>query len=580
MTAADTTEPVTTRERVSIGFVVCAHVALLAWSAYRHSPTIDEPAYLAGGVSHWTFGRFDLTKVSPPLVRLVAAAPVYLSPHEVDWGSYRVGPGVRAEHAVGRDFIIANGRRSFWLFTLARWACIPFSIIGAWVCYRWSRQIWGGRSAMAALAIWCFCPNILAHGSMMTPDVGVTALGVAAAYAYWKWSCQPGWWQAVVAGAVLGFSVLAKTNTVVLLPLLPMLALVVTMTRQTAFGIVRQLVVSVLVAVYVINLGYGFEGSFERLGRYEFASQTFRGAKSTTIGNRFSEGFAAGIPVPFPKPFLEGIDLQRKDFENNAGTAKTYLNGVWYDHSWWWYYIYVVAVKMPLGLWGLILLSCATLAWQRVRPSNPHPENRPHWLPFIVIPGLALFAVAASQTGFGHSLRYVLPAFPFGFLLASGAFRVELRSRSMSIVAGVLLAWDIGSSLSVYPHSLSYFNEPAGGPTNGHALLLDGNLDWGQDLLYLEQWIQSHPGAKPLHVGFWSFLPLKELQADYSKFEIPENPEKPLPPGWYAVSVNHLRQDFRMRRPAYARFLRAKPVAMAGYSVYIYHITEDDALRL
>lgn len=47
-------------------------------------------------------------------------------------------------------------------------------------------------------------------------------------------------------------------------------------------------------------------------------------------------------------------------------------------------------------------------------------------------------------------------------------------------------------------------------------------------------------------------------------------------PGWYAVSVNEV--FWRSRQ--YRYFLRFEPVAMAGYSIYIYHITVDDANRV
>lgn len=648
--------------RIILGVVICLHIVMLGWEAAWNSPTIDEPAYLAAGVSHWEFGRFDLAKVSPPLVRLVAAIPVHLAPHQTDWGSYRIGPGIRAEHGVGRDFMVANGRETFWLFTIARWACIPFSLVGAYFCYRWSYELWGTRSAVAAVLLWCFSPNILAHGGMMTPDVGVTALSLAAAYLYWRWSQAGTWRMAATAGIVLGLAVLAKTNAVVLLPLLPVISLAVAVgklslvnrrglnrelptldgTAETpdlpALGssnpgdstsntnvdkavvpitrLFAQLALSLVLAMYAINLGYGFEGSLERLDKYEFASTTFRGDTEGVIGNRFRDTAIGWLPVPFPKAFLEGVDLQRKDFENPSSNTMTYLRGEWFNHSWWWYYLYVVAIKVPLGAWALLLISVA-LQFKAGLRSWLRPE-----ILSLMLPGLALFAIASSQTGFGHSLRYVLPAFPFAFIFASGAFRDPVPSRggllapcyhwfstlvgrgrtseaeevlgvrqspptaatrSLSfarvVVAWVALMWHMVSSLAVYPHSLSYFNELAGGPKNGHAHLLDGNLDWSQDLLYLEDWIRKHPEARPIHVGFWGFLPLKDLQADYSEFDFhrPEaDLETKIPPGWYAISVNHLRHDFRMGNPKYAEFLKRRPDAMAGYSVYIYHVTAED----
>ena len=43
--------------------------------------------------------------------------------------------------------------RSFRLFTLGRWACIPFSLSGGYVCYRWARQWFGDAAGLMALAL-------------------------------------------------------------------------------------------------------------------------------------------------------------------------------------------------------------------------------------------------------------------------------------------------------------------------------------------------------------------------------------------------------------------------------------------
>jgi len=579
--------------------LMCLHAAMLAWGAYRHSPTMDEPAYLVGGLSHWHFGQFELTKVSPPLVRLVAAIPIEFVAHDEDWGNFRIGPGVRPEHAVGHDFQIANGKRSFWLFTMARWACIPFSLIGAIVCFRWGLELWGIRSAWCATLLWCFSPNVLAHGQMLTPDIGVTSLSLAAGYLYWRWTRNPTWPSAVLMGAVLGMALLAKTNAIVLYGVLPLTAFFGAVTHLESPGIrklVSQLAVSVGMAIYIVNLGYGFDGSFTPLNRYEFASQSFRGPDAKEIGNRFQDSAIGVIPVPFPKAFLDGIDLQRRDFENGHARTKTYWRGEWYDHSWWWYYLYATAVKSTLGIGVLLLISCVIQCMNSKWIASPsvanildpasgsqseqHVSTYRSWINgdmlSLILPGIALFAIASSQTGFGHALRYVVPAFPFAMVFASGALRVGVRSRALLQVAAIALTFHVCSSVAVFPHSLAYFNELAGGPVNGHAHLLDGNLDWGQDLLYLEEWMKKHPEAQPIHVGFWGTVPVGQLMpSTFSnlEFEASENDAGPAKaPGWYAISVNHLRIDFRMGKARYSQFLKRPPNAMAGYSIYIFRV--------
>jgi len=86
-------------------------------------------------------------------------------------------------------------------------------------------------------------------------------------------------------------------------------------------------------------------------------------------------------------------------------------------------------------------------------------------------------------------MRYVLPIFPFAFVWASQVARaVPSKQWKTAALGAVALAWSVGSSLWVVPHSLSYFNESVGGPAGGHAHLIHSNIDWGQDLLYLKRW--------------------------------------------------------------------------------------------
>lgn len=547
--------------RLLVSLIVLVHIALCGWGAWRHSPTMDEPAYLASGISHWQFGRFDLCQVSPPLVRLIAAIPVQLANPKLNWTNFRTATGGRYEHAVGRDFLIENGERSFWLFTLGRWACIPFSLIGACVSYIWAKQLFGIPSAFAALLLWCFSPNILAHAQQLTPDIGVTALSLAACYAFWLWSQSPTKLRVSIAGGILGLAVLAKTNAVALYPALTLgIFFHHFVTKQPkAWQSVRHVLIAFAISIYVINLGYGFEGSFKLLGKYEFFSSTFG---STEGHNRFNNTVLGSIPVPLPSAFIEGIDLQRRDFENKGASRSTYFRGEWYEQGWWWYYFYVVAVKVPIGIWILVLIGSSTLIFRKI----PHRTDS---LCYLVIPGAALFALACSQTGFGHSLRYVLPAFPFAFVIASAAM-YHTASRSLYFISRFAMTWFIISSIYVFPHSLSYFNELAGGPSNGHFHLLDGNVDWGQDYLYIRDWIENNPQATPLHVAYWGCLPLNNMGIN---FEMPTfKAGDPIPSGWYLISVNHLRQEYRFRHPELAQFLEYTPVERLTYTTYLYHI--------
>src|SRR5205807_230734 len=98
---------------------------------------------------------------------------------------------------------------------------------------------------------------------------------------------------------------------------------------------------------------------------------------------------------------------------------------------------------------------------------------------FVGLPALAILVLVSSQTGFTHHMRYVLPLFPF-LIVGTGKLGSYFRPGQWrgALAVSALLSWGIASSLAVYPHSLSYFNEVVGGPDNGGAHLIDSNLDW------------------------------------------------------------------------------------------------------
>ena len=261
---------------------------------------------------------------------------------------------------------------------------------------------------------------------------------------------------------------------------------------------------------------------------------------------------------------MRGIDLQKWDFERKMWS---YLRGEWRLGGWWYYYLYALAIKVPLGTWGLGLLALGVGLFGRGYAASWRDEL------VLLAPAAVVLALVSSQTGFSHHLRYVLPVFPFAFIATSRIARaVELGHWKLVSIGGAALLWSVGSSLGHYPHSLSYFNELAGGPRHGHEHLVDSNIDWGQDLLYLEGWLDGHPEARPLGLGYR--LPCIDPCITGIEHTLP--PRDAPAPGWYALSVGTIRHRTR----DYEYFLHFEPVAMAGYSIYIYHVTLDEANRV
>ena len=573
-----------------VALLLSTHMGLLACSVRQHSPTDMEMAHLAAGISHWRFGDCRLLCVNPPLVRALAALPVLLMEPKTDWGRVSPFPERRPEFDVAQDFVLANGQRSVELLAAARWACLPLSIIGASVVFFWARELYGRAAGVLALGLWCFSPTMMAHAQLITPDAGAAALGVAAAYVFRRWLKQPGWGRACWAGVVLGLAQLTKTTWIVLFGLWPLLWIAWNCTgpkskragptgdqkaegenREVERGCVRQagqMAIILFLGLYVLNLGYVFEGSFQELGDYRFVSEMLAGPNDESQRpdpspgrNRFQGTLLARLPVPLPKHYLLGIDLQEWDFERRLWS---FLRGEWRKGGWWYYYLYALAIKVPLGTWILVLLALLVGLFGQGYSASRRDEL------LLLAPLAVVLILVSSQTGFAHHMRYVLPSFPFAFIWVSKVARaVDLEHAKIALLAAAATAWSVGSSLYIYPHSLSYFNELVGGPTGGHAHLLGSNIDWGQDLLYLKRWLKKHPDVR-----LDGLVSHNRYRPACLGLDCPMPPKDPRP-GWYAVSVNNLRSRSR----AYEYFLNFTPVAMAGYSIYVYHITSGEANR-
>jgi hypothetical protein len=202
----------------------------------------------------------------------------------------------------------------------------------------------------------------------------------------------------------------------------------------------------------------------------------------------------------------------------------------------------------------------------------------------LLIPAVAVLILVSSQTGFNRYLRYVLPAVPFFYIFASRAGKAfETKERVIQVLCIACVVLGVASSLVVYPHSMSYFNEAAGGPKGGPKHLLDANIDWGQDLLELKKYVDQHPEVSPIGLAYFGYADPKLTGLSFRA--APAGPgfedwsETGPKPGWYAVSVNHLYgyRHYDSDKPRYTYFQNFKPVATIGYSIYIFHITIEDA---
>lgn len=556
-----------------VGLVLFA--TALGFNALTFSATVDEPGHLAAGIAYWRLARFHVYRVNPPLIRLIAAIPAVLdgapSATVAIYSELESKPTLRRNISLGYDFFAENRESAFQWLLWGRLCCIPICLLGAWACWRWGDELFGRPSGLVAFLLWITSPLILGHGWLITSDVAGAALGVVAAYLFWRWLRSDTTGRLLSAGTMLGVAMSAKTTWIVALVLWPLL-LLAHFGRETTKRSILRLGLLLGVAVYVVNCLYGFEDTAFRLGELDFVSRHFRGAAHLgAAGNVFRETWLAWIPVPFPKNFISGIDLQLADFERSW---PCYLGGEWQQRGWWYFYVVGLFAKHPIGLSVLTLLC---VGWQFQRAASDRVVGHMPW-----ILAAALLILVSSKTGWTQHVRYAMPVLPFWYVWVSQLARPlcegTCRYWQRAVIAVSLIGYVVESA-AAFPHSLAFFNQAVGGPSRGASLLVDSNQDWGQDLGRLKDWLDAHPEAKPIRLAYFGGVDPSLAGIEFSPASCP------LEPGWYAISTTFLHGgSFHVfdgkggTRWLDGRSLsclkQLQPVARIGESILVYHIVD------
>ena len=466
--------------------VLIATLRIVAtYPVFNH--TIDEPAHIACGMEWLAKGSYTLEPQHPPLARIFSALGPFLA------GERSHGrPNIYNEGAA----ILYNGGKYERNLTLARVGTIPFFWLACAVLYLAGLRWYGQAQAGLAVVFFTLLPPILAHASLATTDMALTATVGLALYALFAWAEDP----TPVRGAAMGFccalAVVSKFSSLAFLPACVGVLLIWLVIAQRGFAPVGRLLtvrhgVSLLIALLVCT--------FAIWAAYRFS-------------------FRNGIPAP---ELFAGL---QSAYGHQAMGHPSYLLGARSTSGFWLFYPVALGVKTPLGFL-LLLAGGLVLAWRR--------RQQIIWLaPLAAIIGILAVGIY-SRINIGT--RHVLPIYFFFALLAAAAawecLAVGAQRNWLSWTAVALAGWMVLSGAWNHPDYLAYFNELAG--TEPERILADSDLDWGQDMLRLSARLRE-VGATTV-----TFNPLIAAYLhDYHGFPPiePSDPASPSP-GWNAVSI-------------------------------------------
>ena len=183
--------------------------------------------------------------------------------------------------------------------------------------------------------------------------------------------------------------------------------------------------------------------------------------------------------MPAPTAFLAGLGLCAQEA---PGRSTAFLLGQLSQDGFPAFFPVALAIKTPLPLIALALVGFVVV----VRGRGPADDRFRALAP--VIAALAVVAlVMPTRTNIG--VRHVLAVFPLiAMFAAAGAVALWRARRGRTparIAAGALLAWTVATPFTAAPDYFAWFNAVAG--RHPERVLVDSDLDWGQDLLRLQR---------------------------------------------------------------------------------------------
>ena len=495
------------RAHAALAVLILIVVALSVGSVRMDSATSDEPAHIANGVIKLSERWLNFFREQPPLMNSLSAAPVVLS-------GFRIQPGWKGGNhwIVGRRFLYRSGYDAYRILFLARMPTIAlFAALVAVMYWFVLRQTGSAAWALAAAALTGFCPTLMAHGRLATVDLALAFFSFTATALLIVLIERPSPGIAILFGLTAVAAPMSKVSGLILGPYFLVVIAAAFALRRVADP--RRFFKSFAIAV-VAGLLF-----FEAFGLAETGSAFARDQYPST----------PRILIPFAEYAANIRTINAWYTQGHA--LPQFLLGEFSTKGWPQYYLIAFLLKTTLP--AILLIVGAIVTGVRGRS----------FAFFVLVSFVVLFFAIAAAGHLALGIRYVLPVYPFLYAATALALSSTNLRRGGIIFVTALIVWHIGENLKSYPSYIAYFNELIGSPRNADRVLVDSNLDWGQDLRRLDGWAREQ-AVKQIAVHYFGGGSVEyEMRSAVPIVRYAPGPGL-LPKGWFALSRHFYRISF------------------------------------
>ena len=554
------------------GFLIAAFAFQLLYHAVRTSATVDEPDHILAGHRHWQCGDFGINPEHPPLLKLLATAPLnFRTLNEPPWDCGSKFTTKFDTFSYGSTFLVENGMDS--VLVSSRVGASVMSLLFALLVFLAAWEMFGRWEALIALAIVAFEPNFIAHGSIVTTDMAISATSFGAVYALYRFGKNHTWPRFFVAGLAFGLMFAAKHSAVIFAGVLFALLIADTIVfRKSDARFAVRLSRNCAVFCGIFLIGFAILWSF-----YGFRYRAIPNATAPTISvsDYIKENGRPESIGTFPARVTEAISYTRLFPESYVlgmadviawGTRNCWLFGRTYPTGKWFYFPIAFLVKTNIALLVLLPLGLFYLFFDRERRREKM---------FLLVPAV-LFFLVASSSNFTTGVRHILPIYAFLIVFsAAGAMWLCRKFKAVRYLVIAVLIVNAAATIHAAPNYLAFANVFWGGYRNSHVIFNDSSVDTGQSMKLVNEYL-NRENVKDCWIAAFvhpemirSVQPCRPMPSGL-RIMVSRELIDPVPPVIEGTVVLSIIELPPRGGDEYVPITRSEPIAFIGGNTYIY----------
>lgn len=522
--------------------------------AKTDSQTTDEAVHLSAGYTYLTKHDFRFNPEHPPLVKLLAGAPLLALKLNVpadkdyfDKAENYFYDSWKENRLYAEYFLYGLGNNADLILFASRVPMALLTLLLALTIFIISSKLWGTNGGVLSLGLYILEPIVLAHGHLVTTDIGVTLGYLLATSLLWRLLRSPNWINVVWFGLALGIAEEMKFTAIILVPAIFILLIYYAFAFKIRFksllALVGKIIVSGAIAFVIIWAGYFF-----KIDRAPQAQTT-----QVEVLNQFTSSKTFDIlkPILIPRDYFKGLALVLGHTQNGHDA---YLLGKTSKTGWWYYFPVLFSAKTTIPFILIVVLSLFVIFKEE--------KNRRRSIFFLLCAAIFLAFAMSSKADLG--VRHILPVYGILFVICGASAKTLLAKKAGRIILSLLILLILIEDIKTYPNYLSYYNELYGGTSNGYKIATDSNYDWGQDLKKIKAYLDNHPDiSNPLIEYGW------DGTQSISYYKIPAIPVGIFSPeykGFLIIGATGLST------PTYASLKNVPIYARISPSVFVYKL--------